>query len=311
MSTAEATVKGVRLQSERASTSLSLGLVTTYLTLIVALPIAALVFESTNAGARGFWEVVSSPEAVAALKLTLWTSIAVALLNGVLGTITAWVLVRDSFRGKALMNAIIDLPFALPTIVAGITLLALYGQSSPVGLNLAYTRAGVCLALAFVTLPFVVRSVQPVLLTMEPDMEEAARCLGAGPFTTFRRVLLPTIAVTGWAAWRVRSTYAKWSKVDSGINMDAFEFARQLLDRQGLREVRIEPTPGQLTDHYDPRGKVLRVNRDGAAAPGTGSNAVHPFLTQFPARRRIPDATSSRSPRKFVGGSITSRRRIG
>src|SRR4030095_4864457 len=111
MSTAEsASPRPIRLQGERASTALSLGLTTTYLSLIVALPIAALVFEATNAGARSFWEAVSSPEAVAALKLTLWTSIAVALLNAVLGTITAWVLVRDSFRGQALVHAVIGLP---------------------------------------------------------------------------------------------------------------------------------------------------------------------------------------------------------
>src|SRR5215210_2122947 len=107
---ASASSRPVRMQGERASTALSLGLTTTYLSLIVALPIAALLFESTNAGAQGFWDVVSSREALSALKLTLWTSVAVALINAVLGTITAWVLVRDSFRGKTLMNAVIDLP---------------------------------------------------------------------------------------------------------------------------------------------------------------------------------------------------------
>ena len=193
MSTAAATVKPVRMQSERASTALSLGLVTTYLTLIVALPIAALVFESTNSGAQGFWDVVSSPEAVAALKLTLWASIAVALLNGVLGTITAWVLVRDSFRGKALVNAIIDLPFALPTIVAGLTLLALYGPQTPIGIDVAFTKTAIVLALLFVTLPFVVRTVQPVLLELDEEMEQAAKSLGASELQTFRRVVFPNI----------------------------------------------------------------------------------------------------------------------
>jgi sulfate transport system permease protein len=157
----------------------------------VLVPLAALVWRSADAS---FWSEVSSPQAVAALKLTLVASLAVALVNAVFGTLIAWVLVRDDFRGKGLVNAVIDLPFALPTIVAGITLLALYGSNSPVGVNIGYTRAGVVLALAFVTLPFVVRSVQPVLLTMEPDMEEAARCLGAGPLTSFRRIVLPTIA---------------------------------------------------------------------------------------------------------------------
>jgi len=187
MSTAEITAPRVKRQSEGASTALLLGFVTTYLSLIVALPIAALVFESTNDGARPFWDVVSSPEAVAALKLTLWTSIAVALVNAVLGTITAWVLVRDDFRGKSLVNAIIDLPFALPTIVAGLTLLALYGEA------IAFTKWAVLLALLFVTLPFVVRAVQPVLMELDRDMEEAAQSLGASPFTTFRRVILPNL----------------------------------------------------------------------------------------------------------------------
>lgn len=181
------------MQRERAATALSLGLVTTYLSLIVALPIAALVFESTNAGARGFWEVVTSPEAMAALKLTLGASIAVALINAVMGTVTAWVLVRDSFRGKALVNALIDLPFALPTIVAGLTLLALYGPQSPLGINVAFTRVSIVLALLFVTLPFVVRTVQPVLLELDEEMEQAAKSLGATELQTFRRIVFPNV----------------------------------------------------------------------------------------------------------------------
>jgi sulfate transport system permease protein len=193
MSTAGATVEPARIRSEGAATALSLGLVTTYLTLIVALPIAALVFESTNAGARGFWEVVTSPEAMAALKLTLGASIGVALINAVMGTITAWVLVRDSFRGKALVNALIDLPFALPTIVAGLTLLALYGPQSPLGINVAFTRVSIVLALLFVTLPFVVRTVQPVLLELDEEMEQAAKSLGATELQTFRRIVFPNV----------------------------------------------------------------------------------------------------------------------
>jgi sulfate transport system permease protein len=111
----------------------------------------------------------------------------------VLGTITAWVLVRDDFRGKSLVNAVIDLPFALPTIVAGLTLLTLYGPNSPVGLHIAFTRGSVVLALCFVTLPFVVRTVQPVLLELDTEMEEAARSLGASQFAVFRRIVLPNL----------------------------------------------------------------------------------------------------------------------
>ena len=117
----------------------------------------------------------------------------VVAFNAVLGTITAWVLVRDDFRGKALVNAVIDLPFALPTIVAGLTLLTLYGPYSPVGIHLAFTRGAIVLALCFETLPFVVRTVQPVLLELDTEMEQAARSLGAGQFAVFRRIVLPNL----------------------------------------------------------------------------------------------------------------------
>jgi sulfate/thiosulfate transport system permease protein len=114
-------------------------------------------------------------------------------INAVTGTLIAWVLVRDSFRGKAIVNSLIDLPFALPTIVAGLTLLALYGPKGPIGINVAYTRAAIILALLFVTLPFVVRSVQPVLLELDREMEEAAASLGAGSLSIFRRIVLPNL----------------------------------------------------------------------------------------------------------------------
>jgi sulfate/thiosulfate transport system permease protein len=167
--------------------------VTTFLSLVVVLPIAALVWSSTRSGTSGFWTVVSSPEAVAALKLTLAVAAVAALTNAVLGTVTAWVLVRDDFRGKSLINAIIDLPFALPTIVAGLVLLTFYGPRSPVGVHLAYTRAAVYAALLYVTLPFVVRTVQPVLIELDVEMEAAARSLGAGRLAVFRRIVLPNI----------------------------------------------------------------------------------------------------------------------
>ena len=173
-----------------AGDALSLGFVTAFLSVVVCLPIAALVWASTGAG---FWTAVSSGESVAALKLTLVVAAAAALVNAALGTITAWVLVRDDFRGKALVNAVIDLPFALPTIVAGLVLLALYGPQSPIGVNVAFTRTAIFLALLFVTLPFVVRTVQPVLRELDTEMEDAARSLGAADRTVFRRNVLPTI----------------------------------------------------------------------------------------------------------------------
>jgi sulfate transport system permease protein len=156
-------------------------------------PLAAVVARSTDGGPGAFWSVVSSRPAVAALELTLGASLLVAVVNAVAGTLIAWVLVRDRFPGKAAVNALIDLPFALPTIVAGITLLALYGPRSPIGVNVVATRAAVVLALAFVTLPFVVRSVQPVLLELDREMEEAAVSLGASQWTTFRRIVLPNL----------------------------------------------------------------------------------------------------------------------
>ena len=169
------------------------GLVTAYLSLIVLIPIAALVSQSLDGGLSGFWDSVTSPLALSALKLTLICSVIVVAVNVVAGTALAWVLVRDKFPGKALVNSVIDLPFALPTVVAGITLLALYGTSSPVGIDIAFTRAGIVVALLFVTLPFVVRAVQPVLLELDRDMEEAAASLGAGPLTTFRRIIFPNL----------------------------------------------------------------------------------------------------------------------
>jgi sulfate transport system permease protein len=173
--------------------ALGRGLVTAYLSLIVLIPIAALVAKSTEGGLGGFWTSMTSPLAVSALKLILVVSVIVVAINVITGTAIAWVLVRDSFPGKRILNSVIDLPFALPTVVAGITLLALYGTDSPVGIDVAFTRAAVVLALLFVTLPFVVRSVQPVLLELDREMEEAAASLGAGPLTTFRRVILPNL----------------------------------------------------------------------------------------------------------------------
>jgi sulfate transport system permease protein len=164
-----------------------------YLSVVALIPLAAVVFKSFENGTEGFWNAVTSPEAVAALKLTLIASLIVVIVNAFFGTLIAWVLVRDEFPGKNVVNSLIDLPFALPTIVAGLTLLALYGPDSPVGINVAYTRVAVILALLFVTLPFVVRAVQPVLLELDREMEQAAESLGAGRATVFRRIILPNL----------------------------------------------------------------------------------------------------------------------
>ena len=155
--------------------------------MIVLLPLAALSWRAHG------WDAVASAQAVSSLKLTLGVSMVVALVNAVAGTMIAWTLVRDRFVGQGFVNALVDLPFAQPTIVAGLTLLALYGPKSPTGVNLAFTRWAILVALLFVTLPFVVRTVQPVLLELDTEMEDAAASLGAGRLATFRRVILPNI----------------------------------------------------------------------------------------------------------------------
>jgi sulfate transport system permease protein len=177
----------------RGLTGLGVGIVTLWLSVIVLLPLAALTAKSLDGGLGAFWDAVSSRQAVAALRFTLVVSVIVAAVNAVAGVAIAWTLVRDDFPGRRLVNAVIDLPFALPTIVAGITLLALWGPKSPVGVNLAFTQLSVALALLFVTLPFGVRAVQPVLIELDTEMEQAAASLGAGPLTTFRRIVLPNL----------------------------------------------------------------------------------------------------------------------
>jgi sulfate transport system permease protein len=173
--------------------ALSRGIVTGYLSLVVLIPLAAVVARSFDDGLGSFWDAATNPEAIAALKLTLIASLIVAAINAVMGTVIAWVLVRDTFPGKRFVNSLIDLPFALPTIVAGLTLLTLYGDDSPFGIHFAYTKGAVVLALLFVTLPFVVRAVQPVLLELDKEMEEAASSLGAGALTVFRRIIFPNL----------------------------------------------------------------------------------------------------------------------
>jgi len=182
---------GIRLPG--VGTGLGRGMVVLYLSLMVLLPLAAVVDESLASGLDGFWNAVSGSQSVAALKLTVTCSLIVAAINAFFGTVIAWVLVRDEFPGKGAVNALIDLPFALPTIVAGLTLLTLYGAESPIGLNVAFTRVAIVMALCFITLPFVVRAVQPLLMEMDKEMEEASTSLGAGGFTTFRRVIFPNL----------------------------------------------------------------------------------------------------------------------
>jgi sulfate transport system permease protein len=185
--------KNSSLLTLSGASGLGLGVILLWLSVVVLLPLAAVVGKGFNDGVDGFFDAIWSREARTALILTLIISFAVAVVNAVMGTVIAWVLVRDDFPGKRLVEVVIDVPFALPTIVAGLVMLSLYGGDSPVGIHLVGTRIGIVIALLFVTLPFTVRTVQPVLIDLDRDVEEAAASLGAGPVTTFRRVVLPAI----------------------------------------------------------------------------------------------------------------------
>ena len=181
---------------------LGLGIAVAWFSILVMLPLAVVVATAGEGGWDRYWSVIRNDQTWAALSLTVGQAVVVTLVNVVIGTVIAWVLVRDRFWGKRLLDVIIDVPFALPTIVAGLVLLSLYGPNSPIGVHWAFTRYAVFLALAFVTLPFVVRTVQPVLEELDPDAEEAAASLGASRLTTLRRVLLPALvpAITAGAA---------------------------------------------------------------------------------------------------------------
>jgi sulfate/thiosulfate transport system permease protein len=169
------------------------GIAMAYLSIVALIPLAAVLVRSMDGGFDVFWDAVTNEQAVAALRLTLIASLIVVVINAVTGTLIAWVLVRDEFPGKGIVNSLIDLPFALPTIVAGLVLLALWGPDGPAPVDVAFTQAAVVLALLFVTLPFVVRAVQPVLLELDTEMEQAAESLGASRTTVFRRIVLPNL----------------------------------------------------------------------------------------------------------------------
>jgi sulfate transport system permease protein len=177
----------------RSSGALGLGIATLWLSIIVLLPLAAVVARGFDGGIDTFWHAITNRQAIAALRFTVLVSLLTALVNAVAGTLIAWVLVRDRFPGKRIVNALIDLPFALPTIVAGLTLLALYVDQGVVDIHIAFTQWAVLLAFLFVTLPFVVRAVQPVLIELDREMEQAAVSLGAGNWTVFRRIVLPNL----------------------------------------------------------------------------------------------------------------------
>jgi sulfate/thiosulfate transport system permease protein len=183
----------VGLRAPLGGAALTRGASLLWISVIVLLPLAAVVSRGFEDGVGHFWEAITDKEAVAAIKLTLISSVIVVAINAVMGTLIAWVLVRDDFHGKRLVNSVIDLPFALPTIVASLVLLSMYGPNSPIGIHAAYTRVAVVMALLFVTLPFVIRAVQPVLIEVDQEMEEAAASLGASNRRIFRSILLPNL----------------------------------------------------------------------------------------------------------------------
>src|SRR3954469_116039 len=175
------------------TSALGLGVAMVWFSLLVLIPLSAVVVKATGGGLDTYVNTLTNPQTLNAIKLTVATSLLVTALNMVMGTTIAWVLVRDRFWGKRAIDVIIDVPFAMPQIVAGLVLLALYGTQSPIGINVANTRGAVFLAFAFVTLPFIVRTVQPVLEEMDRDVEEASASLGASRLTTLRRIVLPAL----------------------------------------------------------------------------------------------------------------------
>jgi sulfate transport system permease protein len=185
--------RSARGGSLSAASTLGLGVALLWFSILVLIPLAMVVATAGAEGWSGFWRVVSNSQTFSAVQMTVIQALLVTMVNVVMGTVIAWVLVRDRFPGKAVLDVVIDIPFALPTIVAGLVLLSLYGPNSPLGVNVANTRFAVFLALAFVTLPFIVRTVQPVLEELEADVEEAAASLGASRLTTFRRIVLPSL----------------------------------------------------------------------------------------------------------------------
>lgn len=188
---------------------ITMGYSVLYLSLVVLLPLSALLFNSTGLSWAKFWDVATDPRVLASYRVSLSTAAAAAFVDAILGLLLAWVLVRYEFPGKRIFDALIDLPFALPTAVAGVSLTALYATNGwigawlePLGLKVAFTPLGITLALMFIGIPFVVRTVQPVLEDLDRDMEEASATLGAGRWRTFRLVVLPELfppLLTGFA----------------------------------------------------------------------------------------------------------------
>jgi sulfate/thiosulfate transport system permease protein len=217
-----------------------------YLSLILLFPIAALITKSLTIGFGEFWQTATDPVALSAYEVTFVTALAAGLINGVMGTLIAWILVRYQFPGKNLINGLIDIPFALPTSVAGLVLATIYSNNgwigqvfAPMGVKIAFTRLGVAIAMLFISLPFVVRTLQPVLLELEPEIEQAAHCLGASDAQTFWRVILPPLIppiLTGMALGFSRAVGEYGSVVMVAANMPFKDLIAPVLVFQKLEQ---------------------------------------------------------------------------
>jgi sulfate transport system permease protein len=225
----EAQLKRKPQQANSSRISLPWVVTIGYLSFILLLPLAALITKSLTIGTSEFWRIATDPVALSAYEVTFVTALAAGLLNGIMGTLIAWILVRYQFPGKKIIDAAIDIPFALPTSVAGVVLATIYSNNgwigqlvAPMGIKIAFTRLGVFVAMLFISLPFIVRTLQPVLLELEPEIEQAAWSLGASDSQTFWRVILPPLIppiLTGMALGFSRAVgeYGSVVLVASGI----------------------------------------------------------------------------------------------
>ena len=225
---------------------ITMGFSLLYLSLLVLIPISMVFFRSSSMGLEAFWETVSSERVLASLKISFGASFLAAAVNVVFGVLFAWVLERYTFPGRRFIDGLIDLPFALPTAVAGISLTTLYAENgwigqffAPMGIKIAYTPLGIVIALIFISFPFVVRTVQPVLQSIDLEMEEAAACLGATRFQTFYKVILPTLLpaiITGFALAFARALGEYGSVVFIAGNMPMVTEITPLLIRTKLEQ---------------------------------------------------------------------------
>ena len=236
----------LRQQSVIPGFGLTMGVTLFYITLLVLIPVSMVFINSSSLGLKSFWEIASSERVLASLKISFGTSFLAALVNAVFGLLLAWVLERYAFPGKKLIDGLIDLPFALPTAVAGISLTTLYSPNGwigrlfePLGIKISYTPLGITIALIFISFPFVVRTVQPVLHGIDTEVEEAAACLGANRFQAFRKIIIPELLpalITGFALSFARALGEYGSVVFISGNMPMKTEITPLLIRTKLEQ---------------------------------------------------------------------------